>query len=33
MYRYKRKYSELNSYGVVSHSGMVDGSYDLYIAK
>ena len=29
----KEKYSELNGYGVVSCSGMGDGSYDLYIAK
>lgn len=29
----KEQYSELNSYGVVSRSGIGDGSYDLYIAK
>ena len=29
----KEKYSELNGYGVVSCSGVGDGSYDLYIAK
>lgn len=27
------QYSELNGYGVVSRSGVGDGSYDLYIAK
>ena len=29
----KEKYGELNGYGVVSCSGVGDGSYDLYIAK
>ena len=27
------QYKELNGYGVVSRSGVGDGSYDLYIAK